>query len=100
MSGVFDMRFRNGNADKREYTFQLGTQGVDFSLEGPFKKGGRASYLVNYRYSTIGLLQSLMPQVTGLPTYQDLSLKLNFPTKKEVSFLFGVSTEVEELKAI
>lgn len=81
MSGVFDMRFRNGNADKREYAFQVGTQGVDFALEGPFKKGGRASYLVNYRYSTIGLLQDLMPQVTGLPTYQDLSLKLNFPTK-------------------
>lgn len=87
MSGVFDMRFRNGNADKREYTFQVGTQGVDFSLEGPFnsagyREGARASYLVNYRYSTIGLLQSLMPQITGLPTYQDLSLKLNFPTKK------------------
>ncbi len=81
ISGVFDMRFRNGNADKREYAFQVGTQGVDFSLEGPFKKGGRASYLVNYRYSTIGLLQGLMPQITGLPTYQDLSLKLNFPTK-------------------
>lgn len=88
MSGVFDMRFRNGNHDKREYAFQLGTQGVDFSLEGPFKKGGRASYLINYRYSTIGLLQSLMPQVTGLPTYQDLSLKLNFPTKKAGVFSF------------
>jgi hypothetical protein len=82
MSGVFDMRFRNGNVEKKEYTFQVGTQGIDFSLEGPFKKEGSASYLINYRYSTIGLLQSLMPQVTGLPNYQDLSLKLNFPTKK------------------
>lgn len=82
MSGVFDMRFRNGNSDKREYAFQVGTQGVDFSLEGPFKKGGQASYLVNYRYSTIGLLQAIMPQVTGLPTYQDLSLKFHLPTKK------------------
>lgn len=82
MSGVFDMRLRNGNADKREYTFQVGTQGIDFSLEGPFKKGSRATYLINYRYSTIGLLQDLMPQVTGLPTYQDLSLKLYFPTQK------------------
>jgi hypothetical protein len=67
---------------KKNIHFKLGTQGIDFSLEGPFKKEGSASYLMNYRYSTIGLLQSLMPQVTGLPNYQDLSLKLNFPTKK------------------
>ncbi len=82
MSGIFDMRLRKGNSDKREYAFQVGSQGVDFALEGPFKKGKRASYLINYRYSTIGLMQGLMPQITGLPTYSDLSLKLYLPTKK------------------
>lgn len=82
MSGVFDMKMRTGNKDKREYTFQTGTQGIDIALEGPFVKGKRSSYLINYRYSTIGLLQNLMPQVTGLPTYSDLSLKMNFPTNK------------------
>ncbi len=82
ISGVFDMKLRKGNQDKREYAFQIGSQGIDFALEGPFKKGKRSTYLVNYRYSTLGLMQGLMPQITGLPTYSDLSIKLDFPTKK------------------
>ena len=88
LSGVFDMKLRSGNGDKREYAFQIGSQGVDFALEGPFKKGKCATYLVNFRYSTIGLLQGLMPQITGLPTYMDLSLKMDFPTKKAGTFSF------------
>jgi len=82
ISGVFDIRMRSGNSDKREYAFQVGSQGIDFALEGPFVKGKRSTYLINYRYSTIGLLKVLMPEITGLPTYSDLSLKFNFPTKK------------------
>lgn len=82
ISGVFDMKLRNGNSDKREYAFQVGSQGIEASIEGPFIRGKQSSYLINYRYSTIGLLQDLMPQITGLPTYSDLSLKFNFPTKK------------------
>ena len=88
MSGVFDMKLRKGNSDKREYAFQFGSQGIDFALEGPFKMGKRSSYLINYRYSTIGLLQGLMPQITGLPTYSDLSVKFDFPTKKFGNFSF------------
>lgn len=88
LSGVFDMKLRKGNSDKREYAFQAGSQGIDFALEGPFKKEKRSSYLINYRYSTIGLLQSLMPQVTGLPTFSDLSVKMDFPTKKFGNFSF------------
>ena len=42
ISGVFDMRLRTGNVDKREYAFQVGSMGIDFSLEGPFQKGKRA----------------------------------------------------------
>jgi hypothetical protein len=81
-SGVFDLKLRNGNSDKREYAFQVGSMGIDFALEGPFKKDSRASYLINYRYSTIGLLQGLMPNITGLPTYSDLSMKFYIPSKK------------------
>ena len=81
ISGVFDMKMRTGNFDKREYAFQIGSQGIDFSAEGPFTKGKRSSYLINYRYSTLGLLQNLIPQVSGLPTFSDLCLKMNFPTQ-------------------
>jgi len=82
LSGVFDINLRTGNSTKREYAIQVGSYGIDFDAEGPFTKGGNASYLLNYRYSTYGLLQDLLPQVTGLPSYSDLSFKLNFPIKK------------------
>ncbi len=81
LSGVFDINLRTGNNTKREYAIQAGSYGIDFGAEGPFTKEKNASYLFNYRYSTYGLLQDLLPQVTGLPSYSDLSLKLNFPTK-------------------
>ncbi|HYX07040.1 MAG TPA: carboxypeptidase-like regulatory domain-containing protein [Bacteroidales bacterium] len=82
LSGVFDIKLRSGNSDKREYVFQAGTSGIDLSAEGPFVSGEKASYLVNGRYSTYGLIQNLVPQVTGLPVYSDLNLKLNFPFRK------------------
>lgn len=86
LSGVFDIFMRNGNNRKAEHTFQIGLLGVDVSSEGPFKKGGRASYLFNYRYSTLALLKPLMPENAGGTTYQDLSFKLNFPTLKAGTF--------------
>ncbi|MEI6409900.1 MAG: carboxypeptidase-like regulatory domain-containing protein [Bacteroidota bacterium] len=88
LSGVFDIAMRTGNNEKREHTFQLGFLGIDASSEGPFKKGGRASYLFNYRYSTFALLAPLLPENAGSIKYQDLSFKLNFPTKKAGIFSF------------
>ncbi len=90
LAGVFDMKLRTGNMDKREYTFQAGLLGIDFSAEGPFVKGKRATYLFNYRYSTFALLDNLFPG-QEMPKYQDLSFKLNFPTAKAGIFsLWGV----------
>lgn len=91
MSGVFDMRLRKGNNQQRESSFQIGTQGIDIGSEGPFKSGGEASYLFNYRYSTMGLVGQMATMDVGLPVYQDLSFKLNFPTKKAGTFsLWGI----------
>lgn len=90
LAGVFDMKLRNGNSEKREHTFQIGTIGIDISSEGPLKKGKRASYLFNYRYATYALLDPIIPG-EGVPKYQDLSFKLNIPTKKFGYFsLWGV----------
>jgi len=90
LSGVFDMRMRSGNNQKREYTFQISDMGIDFAAEGPFVKGKSASYLINYRYSTFSLISFLLP-TTQVPNYQDLSFKFNFPTKKLGTFsLWGV----------
>ncbi len=82
LSGVFDIFMRNGNNNKNEHCFQLGLTGIDLASEGPFKKGRNSSYLFNYRYSTLALLEPIMPENAGGVRYQDLSFKLNFPTKK------------------
>lgn len=88
-SGVFDMKFRNGNNENREYTFQAGMLGIDFSTEGPIKYGSDASYLINYRYSTFGLLVDLGAIDTDEEIrYQDLSFKVNVPTRKAGTFSY------------
>lgn len=88
LSGVYDLRLRSGNDQKREYTVQVGFLGLEASAEGPFIKGKRSSYLVNYRYSTLGLFKAVGADLRGdLNTaFQDLNLKLNFPTRKVGTF--------------
>ncbi|MFO7371048.1 MAG: TonB-dependent receptor [Bacteroidales bacterium] len=82
LSGVFDMRIRTGNNEKREHTIKAGIIGVDFATEGPFIRGKKSSYLVNYRYSTLALISPLLPENARGIRYQDLSYKLNFPVGK------------------
>lgn len=85
-SGIFDMHFRKGNPEKRQYTVRAGMLGLDFSTEGPFRNGHDASYLVNYRYSTLGILNRLGLHLVGERidnTFQDLSFNLYFPTKNK-----------------
>ncbi|WP_258100326.1 TonB-dependent receptor [Marinoscillum pacificum] len=104
LSGIFDLKLRNGNNQAYEHTFQAGVLGVDFASEGPFKKGYDGSYLFNYRYSTLGLLNALNFAVSenALPSYQDLSFKFNLPTKEVGTFAIwgigGLSKAVEHFE--
>lgn len=82
LSGVFDLNLRTGNNEQQENTFQAGIIGIDAASEGPFRKNGKSSYLFNYRYSTLALLSPLLPENANTLKYQDLSFKLNFPTRK------------------
>lgn len=97
LSGVFDIRLRNGNSDTWENAIQVGMLGIDIGSEGPFSKKSNASYLFNYRYSLLGLVGAVMynDEVGGVnefPVYQDLSIKINVPTKKAGTFtLTGIS---------
>ena len=102
-SGVFDMKFRKGNRENRESTFKAGLLGLDFSTEGPIKKG-KSSYLLNYRYSTLGILNSMgihlvSPRVDN--TFQDLSFKLDFASENNKSFigLWGIGGLSKEIKS-
>lgn len=93
VSGVFDMKLRNGNNRKMENTVQLGILGIDVASEGPLSKKYNSSYIVNYRYSATGLLAHLgMVDLGGAFDYQDLNFKLNFPTRKLGTFsIWGTS---------
>lgn len=100
LSGVFDVRFRKGNNEQREYSFTAGIMGLDGTIEGPFKKGYRGSYLVNYRYSTVAILDALgVIDFSGIPKYQDASFKVVLPTKNIGTFsligLGGISNIVQ-----
>ena len=93
LSGVFDLKMRNGNNEKREYSVMVGALGVEVGLEGPLSKEKGSSYLFNYRYSTLALIQAAGVNPTGeiLPSYQDLSFKLNFPDRKRGTIsIFGL----------
>ncbi|MEM8524722.1 MAG: TonB-dependent receptor [Bacteroidota bacterium] len=91
LGGILDMKLRKGNDEQHEFVGQIGLIGIDVAAEGPISKKSKASYLANYRYSTIGLLSDLGVEVGDEDiSFQDFSLNLSFPTKKAGDFtLFG-----------
>ncbi len=95
LSGVFDLKLRNGNADKREYIGQIGFNGFEIGAEGPFRKGSKASYLINYRYSTLGVFDAIgidLGTGSAVPQYQDINFKVNVPTERLGTFnLWGIA---------
>lgn len=97
LAGVFDLRLRNGNTDKTEFTGQMGFNGFEFGAEGPINKESKSSYLIDYRYSMVAALQNIgLKFGTGsaTPYYQDGTFKINLPTKKAGTFsLFGLGGE-------
>lgn len=92
LSGVFDLKLRKGNNEKREYTAQAGILGLNLAAEGPLMPFYKGSYLINYRYSTLQLLDKLGIDVAGAgaTNFQDLSFNIYLPTSRKGDFtLFG-----------
>jgi len=89
IAGVFDLKLRNGNNQKREYVAQIGFNGFELGAEGPFLNNGKSTFLVNYRYSMLGLIDDLL-WINALPHYQDISFKINCPIKSGNVSLFGI----------
>ncbi len=101
-AGVFDLKLRNGSREKRSYTLQVGTLGLAAAAEGYFKKGSESSYLLNYRYSTIDIIDRFLPSITeDVFPFQDFSMKINLPTKKAGTFslftLAGSNSTFQEM---
>lgn len=93
LAGVFDLNLRNGNNNKHEYVLQAGLNGYEAGVEGPFSKQHNSSYMFNWRYSFLDLLQKMGFNIAGgaIPTYTDLNFKIYAPTKKAGTFsLFGL----------
>jgi Carboxypeptidase regulatory-like domain len=93
LGGIFDMRLRTGNNEQQEYTLQASLLGLDVAAEGPIGKAGGASYLVNARYSTLGLLSDLGLDLGGEAIgFKDLAINLVFPFAKGGKFtVFGMA---------
>ncbi len=94
ISGAFDIHFRKGNMEEMDHRFKLSLLGMDFSTEGPIKKG-QSSYLVNYRYSTLSVLNNMGFHLVGEfveNDFQDLSFNLAFNSKDGRNFftVFGL----------
>jgi len=91
LSGVFDLNMRTGNTEAYEFWGQLGWNGLEFGLEGPFSKKSSATYLASYRYSITDILEKMGVKLNESARYQDLSFNLNFPTQKAGVFsIFGI----------
>jgi hypothetical protein len=97
LAGVFDLRMRNGNNEKYEFLGQAGFNGFEFGAEGPLNKSTKSSFLINYRYSLVPVIQKLGLDVgtgSATPYYQDINFKVNIPTKKAGTFsLVGLGGE-------
>lgn len=94
LAGVFDLSMRKGNPNKHEFMAQVGFNGFEAGAEGPLHKGSRSSYLVNYRYSTLGVFKALginFGTGAAVPEYQDVTFKIDLPQTKVGSFsVFGL----------
>lgn len=90
--GIMDMNLRKGNSSETEWTAQAGLIGIDIANEGPISKNSDASYLVNYRYSTLGLLSALGVDLGDERIgFQDLSAHFSIPVSKKLQWsLFGM----------
>ena len=91
-AGVFDLKMRNGSNTQHEFLGQIGFNGIEAMAEGPLKKGKRSSYLVNYRYSTLEALKlmGISFGTLAVPQYQDMSFKINLPSKNGQTAIFGL----------
>lgn len=96
LGGVFDLKFRDGNTEKQEFSFSAGTLGIEASVEGPITEIPRASFLVNYRFSSLFILDRIGinptdDELSQPPFFQDVSFKVKMPTKKWGEFnVFGL----------
>ncbi len=89
LGGIMDMQLRSGTKERHAFTVQAGLIGIDLCAEGPFKKGKGASYLINYRYSTLGLLGAMGVALGDEKiTFQDCHFMFPFRLRTKPRLIF------------
>jgi hypothetical protein len=85
------MQLREGAKDRTHYTGQIGLLGIDLATEGALNKAKSGSYLLNYRYSTIGLLSAMgLDLGDEAIDFQDLSFHFSWQQGRGNMSLFGM----------
>ncbi len=84
LSGIFDLKLRNGNNEQHEFSGQFGILGTEILAEGPLSKKSRSTYLIMGRYSTLSMFQSIGIKLgtDAVPVYGDGAFRFTFPTKR------------------
>jgi len=60
IGGIVNLDLNQGSEQKYNHRFKIGLIGIDIGSKGPIvKSSGKSNYLVNYRYSTLGLLSKM-----------------------------------------
>ncbi len=95
IGGVFDLKLKNGNDEKSEKMVQIGATEMEVGSEGPLFGKNKSSYIANFRYSAIELLNKMdivsEKDLPAIPKFKDLTFKVNIPSKKFGRFtLFGI----------
>lgn len=91
LGSVFDLRLRTGNMEKAEFLTEVSFTGFEFGAEGPLSSKHQSSYIVNYRYSTLGVLNTVgLNFGTGkaVPQYQDVNFKFVLPLGRQNRLTF------------
>lgn len=93
-AGAFDLNLRSGNNQQYEYVGQIGFNGFEAGIEGPFSENSQGSFLANYRYSTLAVMHEIgfgTGTGTAVPYYQDFTFNIDLPGTKYGRFkLFGL----------
>ncbi len=88
LAGVFDLKLKRGNDEKFESMVQLGVTGLEFGLEGRLPVGNKSSFITNYRYSALGILNSIgvvdEKDLPAIPKFQDITFRADFPGSQKL----------------
>jgi hypothetical protein len=103
ISGVFDLRTRNGNRDRYEFVGQMGFNGFEAMAEGPVPGVEGGSFIASYRKSTLEVFDILGVDLGAgnvVPKYDDATVKVYLPLSDvdnlSITALGGISNADEK----